>query len=61
MELLFENFSYGLRLASSASPMAIWIKELGSCEDKEGLKMVSRIRRGSRSKAFMPPERPYFR
>jgi len=29
MELLFENFSYGLRLASSASPMAIWIKELG--------------------------------
>ncbi|KAF9589587.1 hypothetical protein IFM89_025870 [Coptis chinensis] len=29
MELLFENFSYGLRLASSASPMAIWIKEVG--------------------------------
>lgn len=36
MELLFENFSYGLRLASSASPMAILIKELGECEDKEG-------------------------
>ena len=29
MELYFENFSYGLRLASSASPMAIWIKEDG--------------------------------
>lgn len=29
MELLFENFSYGLRLASLAYPMAILIKELG--------------------------------
>ncbi|KAI5650258.1 hypothetical protein M9H77_36263 [Catharanthus roseus] len=28
MELLFENYSYGLRLASFAYPMAILIKEL---------------------------------